>query len=63
MTEGTMQTLLKKRSYEVEYRFLQQYLSDNRCKNTAKQEDRLSFLIQPLQSISVWMELLIEDEE
>ena len=34
MTELIKQTLLKKRDYEAEYRFLQQYLSDNlRCKN------------------------------
>lgn len=62
MTELIKQTLLKKRDYEAEYRFLQQYLSDNRHKNTVKQEERLSFLEQQLQSISVWMELLTEDE-
>ena len=62
MTEAIKQILLKKRDYEAEYRFLQQFLGDNRHKNTAKQEDRLKHLEQLLQSISVWMELLTEDE-
>ncbi len=62
MTEAIKQILLRKRDYEAEYRFLQQFLSDNRHKNTAKQEDRLKHLEQLLQSISVWMELLTEDE-
>lgn len=62
MTELIKQTLLKKRDYEAEYRFLQQYLSDNRHKNVDRQKERLSFLEQQLQSITVWMELLTEDE-
>ena len=62
MMDEIKQTLLMKRSYEAEYRFLQQYLSDNRHKNIAKQKERLRFLEQQLRSISVWMELLTEDE-
>lgn len=62
MTDLIKQTLLKKRDYEAEFRFLQQYLSDNRHKNAVRQEERLSFLEQQLHSISVWMELLTEDE-
>lgn len=62
MTDMIKQTLLKKRDYEAELRFLQQYMSDNRHKVTAKQKERLSFLEQQLQSISVWMDLLTEDE-
>ena len=46
MTELIKQTLLKKRDYEAEYRFLQQYLSDNRHKNVDRQKERLSFLEQ-----------------
>ena len=49
MTELIKQTLLKKRDYEAEYRFLQQYLSDNRHKNVDRQKERLSFLEQQLQ--------------
>lgn len=62
MTEMIKQTLLKKRDYEAEHRFLQQYLSDNRHKNTVRQEERLSFLAQQIKDISVWMDLLTEDE-
>lgn len=62
MNDMIKQTLLKKRDYEAEFRFLQQYLSKNRNKNTAKQEERLCFLEQQLQCIAVWMELLTEDE-
>lgn len=62
MTDAIKQTLLKKRDYEAELQFLQQYLSDNRHKNTVKQNERLAFLEKQLRRVSMWMGLLSEDE-
>lgn len=62
MTDVIKQTLLKKRDYEAELQFLQQYLSDNRHKNTVKQNERLAFLEKQLRRVSMWMGLLSEDE-
>lgn len=60
--EAIKQTLLKRRDYEAESRFLKQYLNDYRHKDTVNQKERLSYLEEQLHNISVWMELLTEDE-
>lgn len=62
MTELIKDTLLKKRDYEAEYRFLRFYFEDTRHKDNALQQERLSFLEKQLHTIEVWMGLLTEDE-
>lgn len=62
MTDQVKNTLLKRRDYEAEYRFLKFYLEDIRHKDNTMQQERFSFLEQQLHTIEVWMELLTEDE-
>lgn len=62
MTDLVKDTLLKRRDYEAEYRFLKFYLEDIRHKDNTAQQERFSFLEQQLHTIEVWMELLTEDE-
>ncbi len=62
MTELIKDTLMKKRDYEAEYRFLKFHLENTRNKDNAIQQERLSFLEKQLHNIEVWMELLTEDE-
>lgn len=62
MTDLVKNTLLKRRDYEAEYRFLKFYLEDIRHKDNTMQQERFSFLEQQLHTIEVWMELLTEDE-
>ena len=62
MVEMIRDTLLKKRDYEAERRFLHDHFNDHRYKPTAKQQERLAYLDTQLTCIETWLTLLTDDE-
>lgn len=60
--ESIKETLMKKRDYAAEHRYLKQLCNEHDNLITEKQKERWTFLSNQLHCIDTWMSLLSEDE-